>query len=551
MKLETFLEKFHLIADAPNSVPQLRAMILELAVRGRLVLQHQGDEPANKLLKRVGSSGSAKSATSLHSRPGEEPYEIPPNWAWVRLPQVLKKLTDGTHHSPPNGPIGDVKYVTAKNIKNDGVVTEEITYVSRVVHDEIYTRCDPSFGDVLYIKDGATTGIATINQLTEPFSLLSSVALLKPSPAVLNRYLLWTLRSPFFFQQTRGAMKGAAITRVTLSVLAASLLPVPPLAEQKRIVAKVDELMALCDRLETQLQERDTRHAALARAALARFAEAPTPANLELLFHDSFTIDPADLRKTILGLAVSGRLVVQDSNDQSASTTEQGQDFPGVQLPPGWKNVRVAELLATIQTGPFGSALHKSDYQRSGTPVVNPASIRDGAIVPNPGMAVGPDTLNRLATFRLKAGDIVMARRGEMGRCAVVTEREEGWLCGTGSLVLRLREVVDARYLALVIGSPPAREYLGGACIGTTMKNLNQSILAKMEVPLPPFAEQRRIVAQVDELMALVDRLEARQSAARAAGEKLLGAMVAELLQSDSQPPREQKAKSQTQSANS
>ena len=145
-------------------------------------------------------------------------------------------------------------YVTAKNIKGEGVLLDNITYVSKDVHDEIYSRCNPNFGDVLYIKDGATTGIATINQLKEPFSMLSSVALLKPSEAVFNRYLLWAMRSPFFYAETRGAMKGAAITRVTLSVMAASLLPLPPLAEQKRIVAKVDELMVLCDRLEAQQQ---------------------------------------------------------------------------------------------------------------------------------------------------------------------------------------------------------------------------------------------------------------------------------------------------------
>ena len=101
-------------------------------------------------------------------------------------------------------------------------------------------------------------------------------------------------------------------------LLRASAIPLPPLAEQKRIVEKVDELMALCDRLEAQLQERDTRHAALARASLARFADAPTPANLNFLFHDSYTIEPADLRKTILTLAVQGKLVPQDPNDEPA-----------------------------------------------------------------------------------------------------------------------------------------------------------------------------------------------------------------------------------------
>ena len=240
MKLERFFEKFELFAEAPDAVARMREVVLELAVRGRLVEQNQSDEAAEMMLQRI--TDTAKTRRNKNDREDgfETPFSLPEGWIWVRLPRVLKKLTDGTHHSPPNGSTGDFMYVTAKNIKNEGVVLDEITYVTQEIHQEIVSRCDPSFGDILYIKDGATTGIATINQLKEPFSMLSSVALLKPSEAIFNRYLLWAMRSPFFYRETRGAMKGAAITRVTLSVMAASLLPLPPLAEQsKRQISRI------------------------------------------------------------------------------------------------------------------------------------------------------------------------------------------------------------------------------------------------------------------------------------------------------------------------
>ena len=112
--------------------------------------------------------------------------------------------------------------------------------------------------------------------------------------------------------------RGGAQPFIALKDAISLPIVLPPLAEQKRIVAKVDELMALCDRLEAQQQERETRHAALARASLARFADAPTPANLHFLFHPSYTIPPADLRKSILTLAVQGKLVPQDPNDEPA-----------------------------------------------------------------------------------------------------------------------------------------------------------------------------------------------------------------------------------------
>lgn len=261
---------------------------------------------------------------------------------------------------------------------------------------------------------------------------------------------------------------------------------------------------------------------------------------LETFFErfDQFADAPdagAKIRELVLHLAVTGTLVEQDSSDRSAEVLLEeisserlaavksglispmkplsavGEDELSFELRPGWAPARLNQLILEIQTGPFGSSLHKSDYQRGGTPVINPASIKDGKIIPIDEMAVGEQTLKRLQVFKLRAGDIVMARRGEMGRCAIVTNSEADWLCGTGSLVLRMPRSTHARYLAMLIGAPMARRYLGGASVGTTMQNLNQSILLRMPVGVPPLAEQKRIVAKVDELMALCDRLEAQQ----------------------------------------
>lgn len=243
----------------------------------------------------------------------------------------------------------------------------------------------------------------------------------------------------------------------------------------------------------------------------------------------------ARLREVVLHLATSGRVVPQnlDEGNATAELKEINQERaqaikagianrskpqPEIRaselhfvLPPNWAAARIADVVLEIQTGPFGSSLHKHDYQEGGTPVINPASIQDGAIVPITDMAVGAAVLKRLSVFKLRAGDIVMARRGEMGRCAVVTDSEDGWLCGTGSLVLRMPKSCHAPYVAMLIGSPDSRRYLAGASVGTTMQNLNQSILAKMVFGLPPLAEQKRIVAKVEELLALCDALEAEQ----------------------------------------
>ncbi len=331
-------------------------------------------------------------------------------------------------------------------------------------------------------------------------------------------------------------------------------VPVPPESEQRRIVAKVDELMVLCDRLEAAQKERE---AARLRFGLAALASIDSPPGSPAIAVDTFANLTGDvhlvdgLRSAVQRLAVRGKLLPQDPRDEpasnllappSASRGRRTQSAPdgnsgandATVTPRGWSRVPLAAVLRDLQTGPFGSSLHQSDYRSGGTPVVNPASLRQGRIVPVPKMAVDDATLNRLQTFRLQTGDIVMARRGEMGRCAVVTQNENGWLCGTGSLVLRLIPGVAPRYMALAIGAPSSREYLAKSAVGITMQNLNQGVLKRMPLLLPPTAEQNRIVAKVDELLALCDQLEAHLKAGDIARSRLLDALIAETL---AEPP--------------
>ena len=246
-----------------ENVAELRKAILQLAVMGKLVPQDPKEGTARELLEEIerekrkhSLKGKVKAnITSYESSSYTIPFSIPSQWKWVRLSEIMLKITDGTHHSPPNSDKGDFLYISAKNIKDEGILVSNATYVSRAIHNEIYSRCDPEPGNILYIKDGATTGIVTINNLTEPFSLLSSVALLKQPKQINNRFLLYALRSPFFYDQMRSAMSGVAITRVTLKILNEALLPLPSLAEQNRIVNKVDHLLSICNYLVSQIQK--------------------------------------------------------------------------------------------------------------------------------------------------------------------------------------------------------------------------------------------------------------------------------------------------------
>ncbi len=543
MNANRLLALYDRVADAPDAVPRLRRFILDLAVRGRLIEQDPDDEPASELLKRIAAekarlvkSGEIRKRKTLP--PIEEPpFNIPDNWSW----RPIREITSDRGQKVPDATFTYID-VTAIDKENGIVVGPRILEHGKAPsRARKITRKD----DVVYsCVRPYLLNVAVIEQDFDPCPIASTAfAILNGHGFVLPRYLWIVLRSPFMVATVEDNQRGQAYPAINDSDFALLPFPLPPLAEQQRIVAKVDELMALCDRLEALRAAREERRDRLTVAGLARL-NAPGPDAAAFCADARFAVDNlpaltaradqvARFRRTILNLAVRGRLVEQDPADEPASkllkrivaekarlvkagklnrrklTYSAPPKALGFELPSGWAIVRFADVLIELQTGPFGASLHQNDYEYGGTPVINPASIKEGKIVPIKKMSVGDKTLERLSTFKLQTGDIVMGRRGELGRCAVVTEQEDGWLCGTGSLVLRLSVVHYAKFLAILISSPHVREYLVGSSVGATMQNLNQSILLGMSIGLPPIAEQQRIVAKVDELISLCDRLEA------------------------------------------
>ncbi|MFE4590982.1 restriction endonuclease subunit S [Streptomyces laurentii] len=161
-------------------------------------------------------------------------------------------------------------------------------------------------------------------------------------------------------------------------------------------------------------------------------------------------------------------------------------------------------VLAKIQTGPFGSLLHQEDYVQDGVPIVNPQHIVDGVIATDGRHSVSPAMAKSLSVYRLKVGDIVMGRRGEMGRCAIVGAAQDGFICGTGSMVIRpTGDTVLGVYLARVLSHPSMKRHLERVSLGTTMANLNQKIVADLSIYCPPLSEQRAFEVRVSQIELL------------------------------------------------
>jgi len=268
MTLETFFKKFELFADAPDAVAKMRELVLDLAFSGRLLrsvnTQNSWEsEPLKDLTSKIGSGSTP--------RGGREAYH--------ELGTPL---------------------IRSMNVHFAGFTPKGLAFINDEQADKLKNVIVQP-GDVLLNITGASIGRVTMApQEMAGARVNQHVTIIRPKEDLDPQFLSKFLASPRIQWWINDVQVGATRQAITKAMLQAFEVPHPPLAEQKRIVAKVDELMALCDRLEAQQQEREARHADLARASLARFAEAPTPANLNLLFHSSFSIHPSDLRKSIL-----------------------------------------------------------------------------------------------------------------------------------------------------------------------------------------------------------------------------------------------------------
>ncbi len=548
---------------APDGIDKLRKLILTLAMQGKLVEQDPDDQPAAELLKEIEAEKQRLVKAGRIKRPkdllpiksDEVPYELPQGWEWVRLGEAMLKITDGTHHSPPNSEKGDFLYISAKNIKDDGVLLSNATYVTKEIHKEIFSRCDPEFGNILYIKDGATTGIVTINNLKEPFSMLSSVALLKQPSQVDNRYLLFSLRAPFFYEERRAGMTGVAITRVTLKILHDAIIPLPPLPEQHRIVARIDQLMARCDDLEKLRKEREEKRLAVHAAAIKQLLDAPDGSAWDFIqqhFGELYTVkeNVAELRKAILQLAVMGRLVSQDAGDPPASELlkvieaekqrlvkagkiKKPKPLPLIkpeelpyQLPQGWEWVRVIDLV-DVGTGSTPATTNRDYY--GGTIPWYTSSATNKLIADKPETFITEKAIKETNCKVFPSGSLIIALYGQGKTRGQISELV---VAGATNQAIAAMVFFDSssgikkflKYFFMKI-----YEEIRELAEGAAQPNLNVGKVKETLVPLPPLPEQHRIVARIDQLMALCDSLERQVNAASGKQSALLSVVMAQV----------------------
>jgi type I restriction enzyme S subunit len=544
---ERVLTHFARISETIEAIPRLRRFVLDLAVRGKLADRDPSDEPASELLRRTACGPARRSSRPLRVglpsvAPDEEPFDVPESWRWARLAHIVDFSAGRTPSRNDSSfwNTGDYAWVSIADMHDGQLLTSAKESVSARAREQVFGG-EPEPPGTMLMSFKLTIG--KIARLGIPAFHNEAIISIRPHVADMDAYLFRVL--PQFARQgnTKGAIKGATLNRDSISSI---LIPIPPLAEQHRIVAKVDELMALCDRLEAAQQERERRRDRLVRASLACLNQpADTPSfreharfhlqQLPRMTHDVRHVQR--LRRTIINLAIRGALVGQNQGDMAPTAGSVEVKMADTEAPEAWRSLPLADLLAEDTRNGYS---RKPDDAVSGIPILRISagtSRRDGIVAEEDHKLIGGITQHVRSQYGLKNGDLLACRfngnKAFVGRLALFQNRLALDPIYPDKLIrIRLApHLAVPAFIRLAGEADMVRRGIEEAC-ATTVGNwgISASNLKEVVFPVPPLAEQHRIVAKVDELMTVCDRLEAQLEARRAAQAALLEATLRDAL---------------------
>ncbi len=603
------LEKhFDTAFAAPDGIRKLRELILTLAMQGKLVPQDPNDQPAGELLKEIAAEkkrlvkeGKIKVPKPFPEiRTEEVPYALPVGWEWVRLGDIGLIGSSSRVHQKDWRASGVPFYRAREIVKlsRNGFVDNDLFITEELFKSLTASGLVPTSGDIMITGVG-TIGIPYVVKENDRFYFKdASVLIFKNYFKISPFYLLHLFRSQLWNNSIHAESMGTTVHTLTIVRANETLIPLPPLAEQRRIIAKIDQLMARCDELEKLCAERKQKRLTVHTAALSRLLEPSSP-SLSSSFPrrressdsmpektgsptESFGDDKqfskasdawrfitqhfgelysvkenvAELRKATLQLAVMGKLVPQDPHDQPAGELlkeierekkllvkggkikapkpllEIKPEEVPYKLPESWEWVRLGNVSTSSDSGWSPQCLSES---RSNTEwgVLKVSAVSWGEFKPDENKALPPGMEAR-PECEVKEGDFLISRANtqELVARSVVVKATPPYLMMSDKIVrFNFPDKVDIYFINNANSVNFSREYYASNASGTSssMKNVSREVMSNLPIPLPPLAEQHRIVAKIDQLMALCDAMEQQIDAATGKRTALLNAVMAQV----------------------
>ena len=469
---------------------QLKQRILDLAIRGKLVPQDPNDEPASVLLERIRAEKEQliaqgklkKSKTKASDKPHYEnvPFEIPESWEWVTLDFVCSKIGSGSTPKGSNYSESGIPFFRSQNVYNDGLVFEDIKYISEQVHQSMIGT-EVKANDLLLNITGGSLGRCAIVPLNFTQGNVSQhVCILRPI-VVLSQYIHAFILSAFFAKTMK--ITGSGREGLPKYNLEKMIFPLPPLAEQQRIAAEVEKWFALIDELEVNKED------------LTEYIK--------------------QVKSKVLDLAIHGKLVPQDPNDEPAIELLKriNPNFKPCDtshyenLPAGWTISSINDIGIKILNG---YAFKSSIYRESGIKVIRITNVQDGYVCDDDPKYYPTDYANELQKYMLHENDLLMSLTGNVGRVGFLPK--EMLPAALNQRVGCLRgadKILSKDYLYYYLQSNSFKQDCLDSAKGVAQLNISTEWLKEYQIALPPYAEQLRIVKKISVIFNLIDSISA------------------------------------------
>ena len=569
--LRILAEEFDILLDAPGAIHEMRRLVLQLAVQGKLVEQDPNDEPGSRLLQRIATErkkllkeSAIKRIRFAEADEDTAPYKLPDGWNWVSLGAISAKLGAGS--TPLGGKsvyVEDgVKFLRSQNVWNDGLRLDSVASIPRKIHEEMAgTHVQPR--DVLLNITGASIGrSAVVPDDFDEGNVSQHVAIVRLVDKCVADYIHVCLISPLVQKAIMDVQVGISREGLSMTRLKDFLVPLPPQDEAERIVAKVTQLMSLCDDLEARQQKGREDRVRVHDASIDRLLSAADADEFaehwpRICDHFDLSYDaPANLtklRQTILQLAVQGKLVPQDLEAETGGellsrleeekllrASKEGIDLPEplgrvddqekpFRLPSTWEWARLADV-ASIK---HGFAFKSESFTAEPTPfvVTTPGNFYEKGGFRDRGSKTKYYRGEATAEFILKPGDLIIPMTeqapGLLGSPAFIPDDERTYLHNQrlGKLDF-YSESIAPEFVYWFFNTAFFRQELAKTCTGMKVRHTSPRRVLRVPFPICSRAEQRRIVTKVDDLMSLCDALETQLHSSEATREKLLKSLI-------------------------
>ena len=545
-----------------TGIKKLRELILELAVRGKLVPQDPNDEPASELLKRIATEKEAliKAGKLKKQKPlspitdDEKPFEIPKSWQFSYLGDLGNTQTGSTpSKSDPELFGSDVPFIKPGDISEWGI-SYDGEFLSQKGATSLGRLATP--GSILMVCIGTIGKCGLIERECAFNQQINSI-----TPYVnISDYLLIALKAKYFQMSAWASSSSTTIAILNKNKWSHLVVPLPPVGEQNRVASKVDELMALCDQLEQQSYQQLDAHNQLVDALLATLTQSQNAdelasnwqrlaAHFDTLFTTEYSINA--LKQTILQLAVMGNLCKQDPNDVPASELlkriaaekealvkagkiKKQKPLPPIsddekpfELPDGWEWVRLADISYQITDG----AHHTPVYIEQGVPFISVKDLSKGFINFSNTRYISKEQHAELTKrCNAKRGDLLLTKVGTTGIPVLIDTDLDFSIFVSVALVKFSTANINGDFLVYLFNSPLVKKQSDEGTQGVGNKNLVLKTISSFLIPIPPFKEQVRIREKLNQVMDMCHTLSEKQRVVIQTQTVLADALVAQVV---------------------